>query len=141
MKRQAGLSKFEFAVVVAIFGVLAALLLDRLVALEREGERLEVALTVRHIHTGLKLAIAERMMRGEEHRIAELGDASPLDFLDRKVGAGETARWRYDPASRTLSYRPRQPEAFEGRTMLAWRYAVRSDEHGRTLGLRLEPLK
>ncbi len=145
MKRQAGLSKFEFAVVLAIFGILAHLLLDRLIALERESERLEVALTVRHIHTGLKLAIAERMMRGEEHRIAELGDASPLDFLQGKAGAGatatETGRWRYDAVSRTLIYRPRQPEAFEGRTMLAWRYAVRGDEHGRTVGLRLEPLK
>lgn len=145
MKRQAGLSKFEFAVVLAIFGILAHLLLDRLTALEQETERLEVALTVRHIHTGLKLAIGERLMRGEERRIAELRDASPLDFLERKVGPGRTAdapgSWHYDAASHILRYRPRQPEAFDGRAVLAWRYASRSDELGRTVGLRLEPLK
>jgi hypothetical protein len=145
VKRQAGLSKFEFAVVLAIFGVLAHILLDRLTALELETERLEVDLTVRHIHTGLKLAIGERLMRSEEQRIAELRDANPLDFLDLKVGPGKTAgapgSWRYDAASRILAYRPRQPEAFGGRTSLTWRYVGRTDEAGRTVGLRLEPLK
>lgn len=140
MSRQRGLSKFEFAVVLAIFGILAHLLLDRLTALEQETERLEVALTVRHIHTGLKLAIGERLMRGEERRIAELRDASPLDFLERKVGAGDTAAWRYDSGQRLLTYRPRQPEAFGGRTELAWRYQGHHDELGRVVGLRLKPV-
>jgi hypothetical protein len=145
VKRQAGLSKFEFAVVLAIFGVLAHLLLERLTALELETERLEVDLTVRHVNIGIKLAIGERLMRGEERRIAELRDANPLDFLGAKVGSPETANrpgsWHYDPASRTLSYRPRQPAAFGGRTSLAWRYAGRANELGQIVGLRLEPLK
>ncbi len=170
MRRQRGLSKFEFAVVLAIFGILATLLLDRLVALEHDTERLEVALTLRHIDIGLKLAIGERMMRGEEARIPELLDRNPLDFLGQqqvgagppqadtppvggsepglrarganKVGAGGTAdRWAYDPASRILGYRPRQPEAFEGNTRLEWRFIGHIDELGRNVGLRLEPLK
>lgn len=145
MRRQRGLSKFEFAVVLALLGILATLLLDRLIEVEREAERLEVALTLRHIDIGLKLAIGERLMRGGEGRIAALLDANPLDFLDgmkKKVGAGGTAGdWQYDPASRILVYWPRQPEAFAGRTQLAWRFTGHTDELGRTVGLRLEPLK
>lgn len=141
---QRGRGTLEFAVVLAVLAVLAALLLDRLVALERETERLEVALTVRHIHVGLKLAIGERLMRGEETRIPELLDRDPRDFLgaaDAKVGPDGTARWSYDPAARLLAYRPRQPEAFDGRALLRWRYIGRRDALGRTVGLRLEPLK
>ncbi|MEW6165270.1 MAG: prepilin-type N-terminal cleavage/methylation domain-containing protein [Pseudomonadota bacterium] len=144
MRRQRGLGLFEFAVVLVIFGILATILLDRLVALEHETERLEVDLTLRHIHIGLKLAIGERIMRGEENRIPELLDADPLDFLDQqKVSVGGTAAgsWRYEPGRRILHYRPRQPEAFDGRDMLAWHFTGYRDELGRTVGLRLETLK
>jgi hypothetical protein len=144
VKRQTGLGKFEFAVVLAIFGVLATLLLDRLVALEHETERLEVSLTLRHIDIGLKLAIGERTMRGEEAKIPELLQRNPLDFLGRqKVGAGGTApgSWHYTPDTHILSYRPRQPEAFGGRNRLDWRFVGHTDELGRTVGLRLDPLK
>lgn len=143
MRRQRGLGKFEFAIVLAIFGILATLLLDRLVALEHDTERLEVSLTLRHIDIGLKLAIGERLMRGEEARIPELLQHNPLDFLDQqKVGAGGTAsHWQYEPSSRILGYMPRQPEAFAGQTRLEWRYTHHVDELGRTVGLRLERLK
>jgi len=155
MKRQTGFGKFEFAVVLAIFGVLATLLLGRLIALEQATERLEVELTVRHINTGIKLAVADAIMRGEEMRIAELADANPLEFLAPKVGAGGTAQpgaantgtaptlagWHYTTDSRTLNYRTRQPEAFDGREQLAWRYISHTDELGRSAGLRLKALK
>lgn len=144
MSRQAGLGKFEFAVVLVIFGILATLLLNRLVALEWETERLEVSLTMRHIDIGLKLAIGERTMRGEEAKIPELLQRNPLDFLgQQKVGAGKTAAgsWHYASDTRILSYRPRQPEAFAGHDRLDWRFVGHTDELGRTVGLRLEPLK
>ncbi|MBA3031787.1 MAG: hypothetical protein KKF85_00680 [Gammaproteobacteria bacterium] len=159
MTRQAGLGKLEFAVVLAIFGVLAHILLDRLVALERETERLEVDLTVRHINTGIKLAVGDAIMRGEETRIAAMINANPLTFLgheqERKVGPGATAQpdatnmgavpalagWSYDAGRHTLYYRPRQPEAFSGRENLRWRFTSHTDELGRIAGLRLEPLK
>ncbi|GAB1392507.1 hypothetical protein MASR1M60_06700 [Rhodocyclaceae bacterium] len=147
MKRQAGFGKFEFAVVLGIFGILAGALVNRLIAIEHETEQLEVALTIRHIHVGLKLAIGEKIMRGREDEIAALLDRNPLDFLGdakeqtEKVGAGETARWRFDPARRQISYRPRQPEAFDGRAELRWQFVGHRDERGRMVGLRLEPLK
>jgi hypothetical protein len=148
VKRQAGLSKFEFAVVLAIFGVLAHILLDRLTALEQETERLEVSLVIRHINIGLKLAIGERIMRGQEARISELLAENPLNFLgqqNRKVDAGDTpatpGSWRFDAASRILSYTPRQPEAFDNQARLTWRLTAHPDDLGRLASLRVEPLK
>ena len=145
MNRQRGLGKFEFAVVLAIFGILAGALLNRLIALEHETEQLEVALTIRHINVGLKLAIGEKIMRGHEVEIAALLEKNPMDFLGdtkAKVGADETAgQWAYQPTVRILIYRPRQPEAFEGRRELRWQYSGHTDSLGRTVGLRLEPLK
>lgn len=140
--RLPSLAKLEYAVVLTVLGVLAALLLDRLVALEHETEQLEVSLTLRHINIGLKLAIGERLMRGEEARIAELLDRNPLDFLgeSQKLGDGRTA-WAYDPQQRMLAYRPRQPEAFNGQGTLQWRYTGDRDSQGRMVGLRLERLK
>jgi len=145
MNRQRGLGKFEFAVVLAIFGILATLLLNRLIAIEHETEQLAVALTIRHIHVGLKLAIGEKIMRGREAEMAALLDENPLNFLgDSKanVGDGKTAgQWTYQTAGRILIYRPRQPEAFEGLNALRWHYVAHTDNLGRTVGLRLEPLK
>lgn len=143
-RRQAGLSKYEFAVVLVIFGVLAHLLLARLVAVEHETERLAVDLTVRHINLGLKLAIGEHIMRGEEARIPALLQRNPLDFLEQaKVDADKTApgSWRYESGTHTLYYRPRQPEAFDGRENLSWRYTSHVDELGRSVGLRLETIR
>lgn len=141
--RQHGFGKFELAVVLAIFGILAGALISRLIAIEHETEQLEVALTIRHINIGLKLAIGEKIMRGREPEIPALLEKNPLDFLGdtkeqvEKVGAGETANWRFDPAQRLLIYHPRQPEAFEGRTELRWQFTGHRDELGRMVGLRL----
>ncbi len=142
MKHARGLGKLEFAVVLAVFGILAGALLNRLIAIEHETEQLEVALTIRHVHVGLKLAIGEKIMRGREAEIPALLDKNPLEFLgDTKVDAGETAHWRFDRDQRLLTYQPRQPEAFDGRTELRWKFAGHRDELGRMVGLGLEPLK
>jgi len=144
MKRQRGGSKFEFAVVVAIFGVLATLLMVRLYAIQAEAERTEVDLTVRNIRVGIQLAIGEHIMRGEEGRVGEVAQASPIDFLGhrpRGFNAGrfpeESGQWAYDPLSRELAYLPRLPEAFAGATELRWRYVARFDAAGRTVGASL----
>lgn len=144
MKRQRGANKFEFAVTVAIFGVLASVLLARLNAIQAEAERTEVDLTVRNIRVGIQLAIGERIMRGEEERIAEVAQASPVDFLghrprgftDRRT-AEAAGQWAYDPVRRELSYVPRLPQAFADARELRWRYVARLDLSGKTVGASL----
>lgn len=144
MRPQRGASKFEFAVTVMIFGVLAAALMARLSAIQEEAERMEVNLTVRNIRVGIQLAIGERIMRGEEFRIGEVAAASPVDFLGHRP-RGFTERgapsapgqWSYDAARRELVYLPRLPRAFADATELRWRYVARNDSSGRTVGASL----
>lgn len=141
-----GMSKFEFSVVVALVGVLAVVLLDRMTAVQREAERLEVSLTIRNIRTGLQLAIGERLMEGREDSLGELLAANPVSFLARRptdyLGetsvAGEAGSWRFDTVDRVLEYRPRQKEAFEGRATLRWKLMSRGGDGLRVRGLRLE---
>jgi prepilin-type N-terminal cleavage/methylation domain-containing protein len=144
MIRQRGFSKFELSVVVAIFGILAGALMARLYAIEVEAERTEVDLTVRNIRVGIQLAIGERIMRGEEERISEVAQASPVDFLGhrpRDFNAGRfpeaPGQWAYDSLSRELAYLPRLPAAFAGATELRWRYVARVNTAGRTVGASL----
>lgn len=144
MKPQRGASKLEFAITVAIFGVLAAALLARLDAIQAEAERTEVNLTVRNIRVGIQLAIGERIMRGEEARIREVAEASPMDFLGHRPRgftegrvAAASGEWAYDPVRRELSYLPRLPEAFDHARELRWRYVARVDASGKTVGASL----
>ncbi|CAB1367596.1 hypothetical protein [Denitratisoma oestradiolicum] len=144
--RQAGISKFEFAVIVTLVGLLSLSLNTRLKALEEEGERTEVELTVRNMRVGLQLAIGERIMRGEESRLAELVGANPVSFLGHvprhyMEGDGSGAApgvWWFDPDSRALGYRPRQPEAFAGMAMFRWQVRAKGELGGKVVGLRLE---
>ena len=148
MRHRRGGGKFEFLLVVALFGVLAFALLNRLADVEQEAERTEVSLTERNIRVGLLLAVGEDVMGGREDRLAELLAANPVQFLGRTPRGylGETGlpggpgTWRFDPATRVLAYRPRQAEAFGGRQELRWRIQSRVLPDGRVAGIRLENL-
>jgi hypothetical protein len=144
--RLRGISRLEFALIVSLVGVLALALTNRLLETEREAERLEVALTVRNIGVGLKLAVSERIMHGQEERLAELLERNPVDFLDhqpRGYGSapGTPGRWQFDPDRRVLSYRPIRPEAFVGKAELRWQIQAFAAARGRPAGLRLVSLE
>jgi len=143
--RRQGFSKLEFAIVATLLGILAAMLLARLEALERQAEQLEVELALRNLRLGLRLAISEKVIRGEEAQIGALLEADPVEWLGlapAKLGAGGTAsRWHYDAATHVLSYRPRQPTAFGGQEELAWRLRAIRDASGRVTGISVETLK
>ncbi len=140
-----GTSKLQFAVAVGIFGLLAAILLVRLEAVEAEAERTAVDLTLRNIRVGLQMSVGERIIQGEEHRIADILAANPLDFLASSPSsdgvAGSTSAmgaWTYDMRIRELRYHPRQARAFDDATRLRWRLVPRIDSAGRTVGVGLD---
>lgn len=141
-----GFTKLEFAIVGIVFGLLAAILLVRVNAVEAEAERAEVELTVRNMRVGIQLAVGERIIQGEEHRIADLIATNPLDFLaTRPPGFKESpdglaGAWTYDRGSRELRYRPRTAQAFAETATLRWRFVPRIDSNGRVVGAALEAL-
>lgn len=140
-----GTSMLQFALVAGIFGLLAAILLLRLEAMEAEAERTAVDMVLRNVRVGLQLAVGERIIQGEEQRIAEILTSNPLDYLARHPPAADEhgsipamGEWTYDKGSRELSYRPRQTGAFDDAKRLRWRLVPRIDSGGRTVGVALK---
>lgn len=148
-RRQRGANKLEFAIVVAIFGVLAFAFLQRMEQVQIEAERTEVQLTLRNLKIGMQLAVSELMMHGEERRMPELIAANPIQFLEKPPRGyeGEAAAprhpggWVFYPALREIAYRPHLPQAFDGRDELRWRYQSVASNAGRPGGLRLVALE
>lgn len=149
MKRPVGASKLEFAIVIALIGVLAAALLQRIQFVQGEAERTEVQLTIRNLQVGIQLAVGELIMRGEERRMPELVAANPVRFLGKQPpgyeGEAPSPRrpggWVFDPVLREIAYRPRLPQAFEGRDELRWRYLSVAIAPDRPVGLRLAAIE
>lgn len=145
---QRGAGKFEFLVLIAMIGVLAAAFIDRVRTLELDAERTELSLTLRNMRVGLTLAVGERIMQGREDRLPELLRASPVDFLGRLPDdyfaepgqAAPSKSWRVDRSTGVATYYPRQPEAFGGSTELCWRITAQRTADGRTIGITLEKL-
>ena len=143
-RRQRGINRIDFAVIVALVAALGYGLNEALATLEEA----RVDIVVRNMRSGLQVAIGERLMRGQDNRLGELLAANPLKFLAELPEAyvGETARqdgagtWRFDPESRSVEYRPRHPGAFEGRRELRWRVLAVGTAAGRPVGLRLEAI-
>lgn len=143
--RIGGTSMLQFAVAVSIFGLLAAIVLVRLEIVEAEAERTAVDLVLRNVRVGLQLAVGERIIQGEEHRIADILTANPLDFLAQRPPVGDApgsspamGAWTYDHRSRELRYYPRQARAFDDGRKLRWRLVPRIDSAGRTVGVALD---
>lgn len=143
--RIGGTSKLQFAVAVCIFGLLAAIVLVRLEIVEAEAERTAVDLVLRNVRVGMQLAVGERIIQGEEHRIADILTANPLDFLAQRPPVGDApglppvmGAWTYDHRSHELRYHPRQARAFDDGKKLRWRLVPRIDSAGRTVGVALD---
>ena len=143
--RIGGTAKLQFAVAAGIFGLLAAILLVRLEGVEAEAERTAVDLVLRNVRVGVQLAVGERIMQGEESRIAEILAANPLVFLAQRPPVADAngaspamGAWTYDNRARELRYHPRQARAFDDARRLRWRLVPRIDSAGRTVGAALE---
>lgn len=96
---QTGMAKLEFAISVAIFGVLAAVLLERLSYVQESAEKVHMEATASALRSALFLKIAEHMTSGRTPEYEKLAQENPMDWLERKPPnyAGAFTRPPYPP--------------------------------------------
>lgn len=126
-------------------------------ALER-SEKLTVDMTVSAIRTGMKAAMAEAILRGQETELSRWPGSNPLRFL----GEGATERpalcataepmagvWCFDARNGELAYRPRHAARLRlagddaGSGTLRWRISGTTsyqEQHPPYFGLNLQLL-
>ena len=96
-----------------------------------------MTLAIRNMRTGLQLAMAEKLMRGEDKSMVELAGTNPLELIGQPNGGGARGDWQFDAERHELVYRPMIALAFEGRNELRWHIAGIPGSGGRVTGLRL----
>jgi general secretion pathway protein G len=162
-RRLCGASKFEFSLIVALIGIFAAFLLNRLAYYEEQAEKAMMESTASTIKSALRIQMSKLMIAGRVQDYALLAQQNPLDWLEQKTGKDDDPNgnlipdksvldaWSFDPVSRALIYSVKHGDYFvpdsAGLKRVRWKVrvitdaAVPNDEsHGSQLvtGLSLE---
>lgn len=115
-RRQRGVTKFEFAVVAALFAIFIGTFLNALHTRQEQAEKLLVELTVMNMRTALLGEIADRLIKGRGADTSGLLGANPVRFLKGPpagyVGEFKTpdasqmqpGSWCFDASSGELIY-------------------------------------
>ena len=108
----------QSALYVAIVGVLAAVLLERLLTYAEVAEKAAMEATVSRLHAALYAKLAYLALRGEYQAIEALSDQSPFVTADVRSSnylgefdgvppeGAEAGKWLYDRVRRELVYVP-----------------------------------
>jgi len=121
---QRGLSSLEVAVVVAVFSMFSAILLERMLFYEAYAERVYFDLTIRQMQNALRMRVANLMMEKQQINYIRIASENPMDWLEEKPkgyvpdvlgdGAPEIrdGEWAFDAGHRQIVYRPRLKSGF-----------------------------
>ncbi|WP_293174985.1 prepilin-type N-terminal cleavage/methylation domain-containing protein [Oceanithermus sp.] len=124
--RGTGFSLLELVVVVALIAILWFVAIDRMLQLRIDAERVAMLQVLGGLRSALGLEVAERVVRRGLASVTELQGANPMDLLAERphnylgeLDGPDPAQvppgsWYFDTRTRTLVYRVRYPEAFEG---------------------------
>jgi prepilin-type N-terminal cleavage/methylation domain-containing protein len=107
-----GFTLLELALAVAMIGVLAGVLLNRLHYYQELAEKAAMESTLRTIKTGLQVRLAELIVTNSQAEAPMLEAEDPVRWLDHKPpnygGAyrtpAEPGTWYFDAATRQLVY-------------------------------------
>jgi prepilin-type N-terminal cleavage/methylation domain-containing protein len=120
-----GFSLFELVVVIVVIAILAGFLLQRVLPLTGQAERVAFLQTKQQIQSALLLEAAERVVRGESNTLIALTGANPMDLLlqppGNYVGSGSRLSseampkrsWYFVEDDNLLVYRPGPQARFE----------------------------
>jgi prepilin-type N-terminal cleavage/methylation domain-containing protein len=111
-RRPRGFTLFELAIALAIIGVLAAVLLNRLAHYQELAEKAAMESMLRTIKTGLQVRLAEMIVTNRQARAGELETEDPMRWLDDKPpnysgpygAAPDAGAWYFDAGTRELVY-------------------------------------
>jgi general secretion pathway protein G len=119
-RRQHGFSLFELFIAAAVIGVIALLLLERLLSYQEYAERTAMELTVVNMRSGLRLQMAELMTQDRLHEVGKLVNTNPVRWLEAPPPnyLGELnhplekalpkGNWYFDTKEREMVYLPRE---------------------------------
>ena len=113
--QQSGFSLFELVAAIAIIGVFAGVLLQRMLYLQEYAEMTAMNLTVANLRTGLRYKTGDLLIRDKVSEIATLADENPVNWLqnhpenylgefDLKPDADLRGKWYFDKTRRELVY-------------------------------------
>jgi hypothetical protein len=146
----------QSALYVIIAGVLAAVLLERLLTYAEAAEKAAMEATVSRLHAGLYVRMAYLALRGEYDQIDELAVQSPFAATDARStnylgefdgfpGDVDGGKWLFDRTRHELVYVPKLSRFLEsgsdGGSMSSIRYRVevlRASKHAYS-GVLLRP--
>jgi general secretion pathway protein G len=114
--KQRGASLLEFAVAVAVIGILMTILLQRVFYYQGEAERVAVEHTVANLRTALEIRVTQGKLPGGSIDLTTLAEQNPLNLLKNKPVnyAGELfqpsdsdigeGNWCFDRYDKSLIY-------------------------------------
>ena len=122
---ETGATRFELMVVVMVFGVVAAIILDRVRYYQEFAEKTVMETTVVNIRSGLRYRMAELALKNRTEEFSRLAQENPVRWLERppqhylgelidpQASEIQPGSWYYDKSRRQLVYRINLGRYFE----------------------------
>lgn len=118
--------RLEFMVFVVTAGILAGILLDRMLDYQEYAEKTAMDITVLNMRSGLRLRLSELMMQDRMGEAGKLLEENPIRWLetpppnyrgtlhDVKPGDVSPGNWYFDAGRKDLVYVPYRNTIFGG---------------------------